>query len=220
VIPVTLVDYGAGNMASVIKGLRAAGAEVATAVDPGHLESARAIVIPGVGHFAATATLDGRWRDAVRSRLDAGAALLGICLGMQWLFDGSDEAPEVAGLGVFAGVCRRIQVDDGSGLKVPHVGWNTLDASSRAEARDLRPHVRRARVSTRAASSLGNYAYFTHSYAAPVTDDTVATTTHGVVFASTIARGRVCGTQWHPEKSGETGLQVLRNFLALASEAR
>lgn len=196
---VSLIDYGAGNLASVVKGLRAAGAVVSMATVAADLDTAAALVIPGVGHFAATRALDAEWRSAILARIDAGSAVLGICLGMQWLYDGSAESPELAGLGVFAGTCQRIPVNGDSGLKVPHVGWNTLDAVALAR---------------------GDYAYFTHSYAAPVTAETVTTTTHGVTFASTVARGRVWGAQWHPEKSGDTGLQLLRNFVAIASGAR
>jgi len=100
---VSLVDYGAGNLASVIKALRIVGAEVRVAAEPGALNRARAIVIPGVGHFESTRTLDDLWRQAVRARIEAGSAVLGICLGMQWLFDGSEEAPDLPGLGVFPG---------------------------------------------------------------------------------------------------------------------
>jgi glutamine amidotransferase len=143
--------------------------------------------------------------------------LLGICLGMQWLFEGSTEAPDVEGLGIFAGLCRRIEGE----VKVPHVGWNTLDHPGSKDP-GLLPEGQDNGRSARSPGSLdpGRYAYFTHSYAAPVTEDTVATTTHGVTFASTVARGRVWGAQWHPEKSGETGLVFLRDFLRLVSEAR
>jgi glutamine amidotransferase len=246
---VALVDYGAGNLASVVKALRAVGADVEIAATPAALRDAGTIVVPGVGHFEATRTLDEQWRAVVRERLNAGASLLGICLGMQWLFDGSAEAPGLPGLGVFPGHCVRFRkktsgvfsgvISDPAtpppkdssgkhietpkrrrvsfspektpdvflrGVKVPHVGWNTLDFEGRPPLLD--------------GLASGAYAYFTHAYAAPVTDDTIATTTHGMTFASVVARGRVYGAQWHPEKSGETGLQLLRNFMALAREAR
>jgi glutamine amidotransferase len=208
VTQVSLIDYGAGNLASVVKGLRAAGAVVSMATVAADLNTASALVIPGVGHFEATRALDAEWRSTILARIDAGAAVLGICLGMQWLYDGSAESPELAGLGVFAGTCQRIPIDGDSGLKVPHVGWNTLEPRRRTEAMGqwLDASV--------------TFAYFTHSYAAPVTADTIATTTHGVTFASAVARGRVWGAQWHPEKSGDTGLQLLRNFVAIASGAR
>jgi glutamine amidotransferase len=207
VIQVTVVDYGAGNLASVVKALRAVGGNPLIATCPSDLltdqaRTCQAVVIPGVGHFEATRALDAPWKAAVRERIDAGVPLLGICLGMQWLYDGSEEAPDLEGLGVFAGTCRRIE---GAGIKVPHVGWNTLDFPGSED-----PGLHSSRdIHT-------NFAYFTHSYAAPITDDTVSETTHGVTFASTVARGRVWGAQWHPEKSGDTGLRYLRDFLQLA----
>jgi len=205
---VSLVDYGAGNLASVIKALRIVGAEVTVAAEPGALNHARAIVIPGVGHFESTRALDDQWREEVRARIAAGAAVLGICLGMQWLFDGSEEAPDLPGLGVFPGRIVRFREKTSGvffGVKVPHVGWNTLDRTP-APSRWL------------TGIPSGGYAYFTHSYAAPVTPDTVATTTHGLTFASVVERGRVCGAQWHPEKSGDTGLSLLERFIAIAGE--
>lgn len=213
---VALVDYGAGNLSSVAKGLRAAGADVAIAATPADLNTAQAIVIPGVGHFDATRALGAQWHGVVHARIDAGAAVLGICLGMHWLFDGSEEAPDLPGLGVFAGRCVRFQEETPvfSGVKIPHVGWNTLDAPWSPGTSAPERHRLLDGIPPSA------YAYFTHSYAAPVTEDTVATTTHGMAFASVVARGRVFGAQWHPEKSGATGLQLLRTFTALAAEGR
>ena len=130
--------------------------------------------------------------------------LLGICLGLQWLFDGSDEAPDLPGLGLFPGRCAVITGD----VKVPHVGWNTLD-------RTLQAHPPRVLDGIAA----GAFAYFTHSYAAPVVDASVATTTHGMPFSAAVERDRVFGAQFHPEKSGRAGLRLLANFLALAREA-
>ena len=197
-----LIDYGAGNLTSVIKGLTAVGASVRVADRPDALIGADALVIPGVGHFHATMALDDDWRGAVRDRLEAGVPLLGICLGMQWLFEGSDEAPEAKGLGFFAGRCFRLPEE----VKVPHVGWNTLDLTNRpSRLLDGLPE--------------GAMAYFTHSFAAPA-EPAIATTSHGVTFAAAVERGRVFGTQFHPEKSGRTGLRLLANFVAAATEAR
>ncbi len=142
----------------------------------------------------------GGRRSGRRSR--AGRPLLGICLGLQWLFDGSEEAPELPGLGVFGGRCFALSGD----VKVPHVGWNTLD-STRRSSRLLDGLPREA------------FAYFTHSFAAPVVAETTAVTKHGVRFASVVERGRVAAVQFHPEKSGTTGLRLLANFLAMAKEA-
>ena len=200
---VTIVDYGASNLASVRKALGAVGADVRIATTPGPLRDAHAMVVPGVGHFGATASLDAAWRRAILARLDAGAVLLGICLGMQWLFDGSEEAPDVAGLGRLAGRCARLTGD----VKVPHVGWNTLERTRRPS---------RLLEGVPAAASV----YFTHTFAAPVTNDAAATTTHGRAFASAVERGPVLGVQFHPETSGAAGLRVLANVIAMAEEAR
>ena len=200
---ISLIDYGAGNLASVQKSLAAVGARVSVARAAASLSDAAAIVIPGVGHFGATASLDEAWRLAILRRLDAGAALLGICLGMHWLFEGSDEAPAIAGIGLFGGRCTRLSGD----VKVPHVGWNTL-APTGGRSRLLDGTVP------------GTSVYFSYSFAAPVTPDTVATATHGVTFAAGVACGRVWATQFHPEKSGTAGLRLLSNFLAFAEEAR
>lgn len=199
---IALVDYGAGNLASVRKALRACGAGVFEPAAPADLGRADAIVLPGVGHFAATASLDGGWRTALQRRLDAGVPCLGICLGMQWLFDGSDEAPGVPGLGWFAGRVTRLpdRTPDGRRLKVPHAGWNVarVAADEGGALRGLQD---------------AEYFYFTHAYAAPVTAVTAATTDYGVPFASAVRRDHVCGVQFHPEKSGAAGLAVLRGFL-------
>lgn len=199
---IALIDYGAGNLASVRKALAALGADVITPRDPGGLAQARGVIVPGVGHFAATRALDDGWRAAVRERLDQGAALLGICLGLQWLFEGSDEAPDVPGLGLLEGTCSRLPATNGDGttpMKVPHVGWNTLTMPRETSLlRGIAP---------------GSYVYFTHSYAAPIVADTAAITSYGRSFTAAVERGRAAGVQFHPEKSGEVGLTVLRNWL-------
>ena len=199
---ITLVDYGAGNLTSVIKGFRAVGADIRVINDIAGLAGADAIVVPGVGHFNATASLDGAWRREVAGRVGGGTPFLGICLGLQWLFDGSDEAPELNGLGRMSGRCFRLS----GNVKVPHVGWNTLDTAGRA-----------SRLLDGLPGSA--FAYFTHSYAAPVGSDTAATTSHGVPFASAVERDLTFGVQFHPEKSGATGLRVLENFLRIVKES-
>jgi glutamine amidotransferase len=196
---IALIDYGAGNLTSVRKGFAAAGADLFTPASPDDLSTATGIVVPGVGHFAATAALDGRWRGAIVQALDRGALLFGICLGQQWLFEGSDEDPGVRGLAIIRGRCRRLPPT----LKVPHVGWNSLDFRKPSRLLD--------------GVTTGTQAYFTHSYAAEVTDETVATTTHAAPFASVVETSRVFGVQFHPEKSGEAGIRMLKNFVALCS---
>jgi glutamine amidotransferase len=198
-VVIALIDYGAGNLTSVRKALTALGADFTVPSTPAECRSAAAVIVPGVGHFAATAALDGEWREAIASAVRSGTPLLGICLGMQWLFEGSDEAPEVAGLAAIAGRIVRLQGDADRRLKVPHVGWNALDF--RRDARLLR------------GLSSGAQVYFTHSYAAPITTECVAATTHANTFASVVERDNVFGVQFHPEKSGDAGLQILRNFL-------
>jgi glutamine amidotransferase len=196
---IALVDYGAGNLTSVRKALTALGADFTVPSTPEDCRRAQALIVPGVGHFGATARLDAQWRDAIGSAAASGTPLFGICVGMQWLFEGSDEAPEATGLGAIAGRITRLDGNADRRLKVPHVGWNSLEF--RGQARLLRGLTTGAQV------------YFTHSYAAPVTAECVASTTHANTFSSVVERDNIFGVQFHPEKSGEAGLTILRNFL-------
>jgi imidazole glycerol-phosphate synthase subunit HisH len=196
---IALIDYGAGNLTSVRKGFAAAGAELYTPRTPRDLNRASGVVVPGVGHFTATAALGKEWRLAIHRSLDRGIRLFGICLGQQWLFEGSEEDPHVPGLGVIKGWCRRLPPT----LKVPHVGWNSLDIE--------KPSRLLAGIES------GTQAYFTHSYAADITPEAVATTTHATPFASVVETDLLFGVQFHPEKSGNAGIQMLRNFVALCS---
>ena len=195
---VTVIDYKAGNLTSVLKALRHLGADLAvTDGDLSVVESAERLVLPGVGHFAATKRLDeAGLTPSIRAAVARGVPFLGICVGMQWLYSGSTEAPEQSGLEHFAEQCTRFA--EGS-KKVPHVGWNSLDA---------RPGSRLL-----AGVGPGEYVYFTHSYKAPVTSDTAATAHYIEPFAAAVERDNVMGVQFHPEKSGATGLKILRNFL-------
>jgi glutamine amidotransferase len=202
---IALVDYGAGNLTSVRKAFAALDCDVLVPRTVDELSTASGIVVPGVGHFDRTRAIDAAWRDAIRAAVDRGAALLGICLGMQWLFEGSEEAPDLAGLGVFQGTCVRLSPTSPTGpkLKVPHVGWNSLDLPRTTQlAHDVEP---------------GAQVYFTHSYAAPVVPESAATTTYGITFTSAVQHGRIAGVQFHPEKSGDVGLRILRNWLAVNS---
>ena len=201
---IALVDYGAGNLTSVKKALTALGAEFMVPEAPDDCVRASGLIVPGVGHFSATTVLAAPWRDAISRAVRAGTPLLGICVGMQWLFEGSDEAPEVPGLGLLEGRCHLLHGDAGQRLKIPHVGWNALEPT-RAETRLLAGLVS------------GAYVYFTHSFAAPVTTDCVASTTHAESFAAAVERDLVFGVQFHPEKSGDAGLQILRNYLTICA---
>ena len=199
---IALIDYGAGNLTSVRKAFHHLGADIFTPGAPGDLAEAAAVIVPGVGHFSATRTLTANWHAAIRGGIAAGKPLLGICVGMQWLYEGSVEAPECPGLGAIKTRCQRL-----SGgierLKVPHVGWNSLDF--RGSARLLKGLTSGAQV------------YFTHSFAAPVTPECVAATTHANTFSSVVERDNIFGVQFHPEKSGDAGLAILRNFLEVCA---
>lgn len=200
---IALIDYKAGNLTSVRKALAAIDADVYTPETPDDLQAASGIIVPGVGHFGATRALDREWVDAIRHRVEEGRPLLGICLGMQWLYESSEEAPDLPGIALLSGSCRRLRPDaTNMRLKIPHVGWNSVTLTRDDEI--VRGVPDQAQV------------YFTHSYAAPVTVDTVTVSDHGETFASIVQRGQVAGVQFHPEKSGGVGLQVLRNFVRLA----
>ena len=197
---IALIDYGAGNLTSVKKALAAVGVHYRVPDTPADCAGAAGLIVPGVGNFAATAVLEGAWRDTVATAVERGTPLLGICVGMQWLFEGSDEAPAVRGLGVMPGRITRLRGDAEQRLKVPHVGWNALDFTGRA------PRLLRG-------LSSGTPVYFTHSFAAPVTTECIAATTHANTFAAAVERDNIFGVQFHPEKSSDAGLQILRNFL-------
>jgi glutamine amidotransferase len=201
---VTVIDYKAGNLTSVLKALRHLGAEIeVTDADLDPIARAERIVLPGVGHFAATKRLDDtRLTQAIRESIARGVPFLGICVGMQWLYAGSSEAPEQSGLAHLPELCSRFPECD---QKVPHVGWNSI--SPRDDSRLLN------------GITPGEFVYFTHSYRAPVTPDTVAEAHYIEPFAATVERNNVFGVQFHPEKSGETGLHILRNFLDFKSES-
>lgn len=193
---IAVIDYKAGNLTSVMKALRAAGADPVLTDDPAAVRQADRIILPGVGHFAATQFLaDQDLTAAIREKVAAGTPFLGICVGLQWLFAGSTEAPGTAGLAAFPEMCDRFA----PGKKVPHVGWNSLA---------IRPGSR-----ILAGIPDGSFAYFTHSYRAPVIQATAAVTEYGEAFTAAVECDNVMGVQFHPEKSGDTGLRVLRSFL-------
>jgi imidazole glycerol-phosphate synthase subunit HisH len=195
---IAILDYGAGNLTSVVKALQHLGRECTVTSDPDIVRGVEKWIIPGVGNFKATAPLtDGKLGALLGEGVASGRPLLGICLGLQWLFQGSTEAPGVKGLGVFPGECTRFS----DHVKSPHVGWDSLEIERPSRLLKGIPS--------------GAYVYFTHSYRAPVCADTVATCTYEEPFTAAAELGNVFGVQFHPEKSGDVGMRILENFCAL-----
>ena len=201
---IAVIDYKAGNLTSVVKALTYLGARTQITQDAETVRTAAKIVLPGVGHFQATALLQELGiTEAVREAVAKGAEFLGVCVGLQWLFEGSTEAADTPGLGHFAGMCERFPaVYEGAELKSPHVGWNSLD-TMRSDSRLLK------------GVEPGGFVYYTHSWRAPVVNDTASVTHYGGAFTGVVERENVMGVQFHPEKSAEVGLRVLKNFVEL-----
>ena len=206
---IAIVDYGIGNLRSVEKALQRVGAEAWVTADPADLDAARGIVLPGVGAFGdGMAHLQARRLvDPVLRQVERKKPLLGICLGMQLLFEESDEMGLHRGLGLLPG--RVVRFPNGE-LKVPHIGWNQLwQAGNGPEMALLEgiPH--------------GTHAYFVHSYyvAPEEPGDVLARTDYGIEFAAVVGRGRIFGAQFHPEKSQDVGLRLLRNFAGMVAGA-
>ncbi len=202
---ISIVDYGMANLRSVQKAFEHEGVRAEIISKPEEIERAEKIVLPGVGAFPdAVATLrDKHLADPIVRHIERGRPFLGICLGLQMLFDVGYEDGEHAGLGVLRGKCVRFDVDQSMGLKVPHMGWNQLDIKRRS------PILR----------DLGDPAnvYFVHGYHAEAEDDSIVATTtdYGRPFVSSIWRDNLMATQFHPEKSQRIGLQMLANFAAM-----
>jgi imidazole glycerol-phosphate synthase subunit HisH len=195
---ISIVNYQASNLRSVKKALDFLGYESEITSDPEAVRRSDKVVLPGVGHFAATRLMESTGlRDAIAEVVKRGTPFLGICVGLQWMFESSEEADQTRGLGLFPGQCRRFP----AGCKVPHVGWNSLDLT--APSRLLE------------GVGAGAFVYFTHSYRAPICAETVATTEYEGAFTAVVERDNVFGVQFHPEKSGDTGLRILKNFGAL-----
>jgi len=191
---IAIVDYGAGNLNSVKKAFDHLGAEVVVTDQPETVAAASRIVLPGVGHFSSLRALNTGLRESLLESVSAGKPFLGICLGMQWLFEGSDECPGISGAGIFAGKCRQFP----SAVKSPHVGWNSLAVQEGSRLlRGIAPD---------------SFVYYTHSFYAPVVTEIAASSEYGLRFACAVERGNIFGVQFHPEKSGNVGLSILKNF--------
>lgn len=198
---IAIVDYGAGNLPSVERALRSLGAETERATEPSQIAAAKAIVLPGVGHFSAfvNGLSERNLTSSLRQAYDSRVPILGICLGLQAMFASSEEAPGAPGLGFFPDEVRALPTN----VKSPHIGWNQLRRTQTSVL--LRGIPEDA------------YFYFAHSYAAPASaGPTVAACDHGFPFAAVIEQRRLAAVQFHPEKSGETGARVLGNFLESA----
>ena len=195
---IAVVDYRAGNLTSVKKALDHLGVDAVVTREPGAVAKADKIILPGVGHFSGTTILEQTGlRTAILLRVEEGVPFLGVCVGMQWMFDSSEEAPAIPGLGLISGKNERFPAN----VKSPHVGWNSLVCNEGSRLFRGIPS--------------GSFVYFTHSYRAPVVKATVARSEYGGEFSAAVEQGHLFGVQFHPEKSGAIGLQLLENFCGL-----
>ena len=194
---IAIIDYGAGNLRSVANTLEEINAPYKVLTAPEGLDAFQKIILPGVGHFGQMmrALDDRNLREAILERAAADIPLLGICIGLQCLFESSEEAPEQKGLGLFQGSVTRFPLD----ARVPHMGWNSLNRLTDCRLLDgLDEHP---------------YVYFAHSYYAPLCDATAAACTYGHAYTALLHRANIYAVQFHPEKSGPVGLKVMRNFV-------
>jgi imidazole glycerol-phosphate synthase subunit HisH len=197
-VTIAIVDYGAGNLTSVKKAFDWLGHTAVITGDPEQVARAEKVVVPGVGHFAATKTLaTSGLQDAITSVIARGTPFLGICLGMQWMFASSTEDPELTGLNIFPGACEHFPPH----VKSPHVGWNQLHLTK--DSRLL------------CGIPADSFVYFTHSYRVPLTAYTVASSEYGGAFSAVVERDHLFGVQFHPEKSGPVGIRLLQSFCEL-----
>jgi imidazole glycerol-phosphate synthase subunit HisH len=195
---IAIVDYGAGNLVSVKKAFDWLGQECIITSDPAQVAAASKVVLPGVGHFTSTGSLERMGlKQAIAESIGRGTPFLGICVGMQWMFAGSEESASTRGLGLFEGECEHFPAR----VKSPHVGWNQLEVNSSSRLLEGVPS--------------GSFVYFTHSFRAPMTHATVACSEYGGRFSAAVERDHLFGVQFHPEKSGEVGLKMLSNFCGL-----
>ena len=197
---IAVLDYGIGNLRSAEKALQKVGARAALTSDPAEVDAAAGVVLPGVGHVGRCleALRESGLEEPARAAIDAGKPFIGICVGMQMLYDGSEEAPDVKGMGVLPGMVRLLP----EGVKRPQMQWNRLDHRPTPMLDGLDDPV---------------WMYFVHSYAPEMSDDVVATCDYGGPVVAAVQRDNLWATQFHPEKSGTAGLRLLANFVASVS---
>ncbi len=200
---IAIIDYGAGNLQSVKKALDFIGTENIITDDPEKIKSADKVLLPGVGSFgdAMDSMAKSGLVETVKECALSGKPFLGICLGLQLLFEESEESPGVKGLGIFKGKIKKFSPD--MGLKIPHIGWNSLSIKQNDTLFKDIPE--------------NSYVYFVHSYYLHAEDenDIATVTNYGIDFHSAVGKGNIFATQFHPEKSGDVGLQILRNFASM-----
>ncbi len=213
-----ILDYGAGNLRSIVNACRYLGVEAEIVSNPGKLKSADKIILPGVGNFGDAMRKLEKFKDIITEKVSDGTPFLGLCLGIQVIFEKSEESPGSRGLGIFKGACKRLPEDVNTKpfgfrsyeipkefrIKVPHIGWNSIE-------------IVKKNIPILKGIPSGSYFYFVHSYYPVPTDKEIiaATTQYGVKFTSVIAKDDVFAVQFHPEKSGMSGLKILENFLDL-----
>ena len=196
---IAVVDYGAGNLRSVTNVLDLLQAKYQVVCDASSIAGASKVLLPGVGHFGQLSSAIDQLdlRSALIDSISAGVPYLGICLGMQVLFSGSDESPESLGLGIFDGSVHKFETSE----RIPHMGWNTIDSQAPSALIE--------------ASQVQEHAYFAHSYFCPVVPSTTFTCEYGSVFSAVVEEKNVFGVQFHPEKSAQFGVGVIRKFVGL-----
>lgn len=203
---IAIIDYGAGNIQSVYKALKYLGIDCAITSDKNEILNADGAILPGQGEFSdcMNSITESGIKDTVMEFINTGKPFLGICVGLQLLFEGSEESPDTKGLGIFKGIIKRIP--NGEGLKIPHMGWNSIDI------------VKNDKLFNGIEN--GSYFYFVHSYYLDAEEkDIVSTQTeYGVKIDASVSRDNIYATQFHPEKSGEVGLEILKNFNKIASK--
>lgn len=203
---IAIIDYDAGNIRSVQKALLSLGEETVVTGNPKELLKAEKVILPGVGSFGDAMDNLKKYDliPVIHEIADRGTPFLGICLGLQLLFDSSEESPGVHGLGLIPG--KILRIPDGEGIKVPHIGWNSLHFPREGKLFHGIPE--------------GAYVYFVHSFYLKAEDekDVTATTQYGVTIHASVEKGNIFACQFHPEKSSGTGLQILKNFVSVGRE--